>query len=134
MGVQYRKTKMVLNFLEGKPTVYKASQINYPAVNFEQLVKECSGSCGVNPSQTKAVINALVDRLVHYMEIGHSVKMGEFGSFKPTFRSKCAKKIDEADASTVTKKVIRFFPGKAFRNMLADMAIESASSRLDDEE
>lgn len=134
MGLQYRKRKMILNFLEEKPEVYKASQINYPAVSFKQLVNECSNSCGVNPSQTQAVVTALIDRLVHYMEIGHPVKMGDFGSFKPAFRSKCTTKIDKVTADTVTKKIIRFYPGKAFREMLTEMTIDGAAVALDDEE
>ncbi len=134
MGLQYRKSKMILNFLEDKPEVYKASQINYPAVTFKQLVNECSNSCGVNPSQTQAVVTALIDRLVHYMEIGHPVKMGDFGSFKPTFRSKCTRHIEDATANTVTKKLVRFYPGKAFRDMLTELTIDSAAVVLDDEE
>lgn len=132
-GVIYRKTKMVLNFRDDKPEVYKIAQISFPAVSYKQLVAECSNSCGVNPSQTQAVVTALLDRLVHYMEIGHPVQMGSFGSFKPTFRCKTAKKIEDADASTVTKKVIRFFPGKDFRNMLAEMPVSPAGEALDEE-
>lgn len=134
MGVQFRKTKMTLNFLEDKPEVYKIAQVNYPIVTFAQLVNECSISCGVNPSQTKAVINALTDRLVHYMEIGHGVRMDNFGTFKPGFRAKTAKNIEDATAKTVTRKVIRFYPGRDFRNMLSEMSVDSASPKLDDEE
>lgn len=134
MGLQYRKSKMTLNFLEDKPEVYKASQINYPAVTFKQLVNECSNSCGVNPSQTQAVVTALIDRLVHYMEIGHPVKMGDFGSFKPSFRARCAKNIEDVTARTVTKKIIRFYPGKSFRDMLTEMTVDGAAVVLDDEE
>ena len=62
MGLQFRKAKMALNFREGKPEVYKLRQIVFPAVTTDQLVAECANSCGVNPSQTKAVIDALVNR------------------------------------------------------------------------
>ena len=130
MGLQYRKAKVKLTFMEDKPERFKIRQLTYPAVSFEQLVSECSNSCGVNPAQTKAVIDALVNRLVHYMEIGHGVQMGDFGSFKPAFTSKTAKTYDEADASTVTCKKVYFYPGKAFRRMLGDMTISSASEAL----
>ena len=134
MSVQYRKTKMVLNFREDKPEVFKIAQINIPAVTFQQLINECSLSCGVNPSQTQSVVSAILNRMIHYMEIGHGVKLGSFGSFKPGFRCKTAKKLEDADATTVTKKVIRFYPGKDFRNMLSEMSIDSASAALDYEE
>lgn len=134
MGLQYRKSKITLNFLKEKPNRYKIQQLTYPAVTFQQLVNECSKSCGVNPAQTKAVIDALVDRLVHYMEIGHGVQMGNFGSFKPTFTVKSVKEYDNADATTVKAKRVTFYPGKSFKSMLGDLAITQASEYLNVEE
>lgn len=131
MGLQYRKGKITLNFREGKPEMYKLMQLTYPQVTFEQLVKECSTACGVNPSQTKAVIDALISRLVLYMEIGHGVRMGDFGSFKPTFTCKAVKTLDKSTLETVKVKKIQFRPGKAFRDMLDDLSIEAASEALD---
>ena len=130
MGLQYRKAKMVLNYRETKPEVFKLRQLTYPAVTFAQLVNECSNSCGVNPTHTKAVIDALVDRLVHYMEIGHGVQMGSFGSFKPTFNSKAVQSLEDATLETVKVKKIQFYPGKAFRDMLNDLTITNASEAL----
>lgn len=132
MSVLFRKTKQVLNFLEEKPEVFRLQQVTFPAVTFDQLVKECSLSCGVNTSQTRAVIDALVDRIVHYMEIGHGVKMGDFGSFKPVFNSKVSTKLEKLSADNITKKKVRFYAGKAFRNMLSDLSVNSASEVLDD--
>lgn len=134
MGIQYRKTRMVLNFKKDKPVVYKLTQVGMPVINFKQLVNECSVSCGVNSSQTKAVIDALLNRLVHYMEIGHLVQVGEFGSFKPTFRSKTTRNLEDADVTTITKKLIRFYPGKDFRDMLQDLTVENAAEALSVEE
>ena len=131
MGLQYRKTKRKLGFLDEKPEVYKIQQLTYPMVTFAQLVSECSNSCGVNTAQTKAVIDALVNRMVHYMEIGHGVKMGDFGSFKPVFTSKVAQTLEEATVDTVKQKKLQFFPGKAFRNMLGELSITAASTALD---
>lgn len=130
MGLQYRKAKVVLSYRENKPEMYKLRQITFPAVTFEQLVGECANSCGVNTMQTRAVIDALVNRLVHYMEIGHGVQMGKFGSFKPTFNSKVAQTLKATTIETLTVKKILFFPGKAFRTMLGDLAITSASETL----
>ncbi|MBQ0022315.1 MAG: HU family DNA-binding protein, partial [Prevotellaceae bacterium] len=125
---------LTLGYKEDKPTVYHASQVTFPAVKFNQLVKECANSCGVNTNQTKSVIDALVNRIVHYMELGHGVKMGDFGSFKPTFRSCVTQTADDANANTIKVRVIRFFPGKSFRNMLNDLEIEAAGESYDCEE
>ena len=131
MGLQYRKAKVVLNYRETKPQMYKLVQLTYPAVTTEQLVAECATSCGVNPAQTKAVIDALVDRIAHYMVIGHGVKVGNLGSFKPVFTSKVAETLEETTLETVRKKKIVFYPGKAFKDVLQDLSISSAADALD---
>ena len=135
MGLQYRKAKVTLTYRDEKPEVYKLRQLTYPQVKFSQLVNECSQSCGVNPAQTRAVIDALVNRLVHYMEIGHGVKMGDFGSFKPTFNSKTVKTLDglEGDEALKTVKVkkIQFYPGGDFKDMLKALSMESAGEAID---
>lgn len=128
MRIQYRKAKVRLTYREGKPEVYKLHQPTFPQVTFAQLVNECSNSCGVNPAQTKSVIDALVNRLVHYMEIGHSVKMGDFGSFKPVFNSKTAHTLEEATIDTVKVKKVSFYPGKAFKDMLSDLNMSEAEA------
>ena len=134
MGIQFRKKKITLNYLDEKPTRYKASQLTYPMVSFSKLVAECAESCGVNKSQTKAVIDALISRLTMYMDLGHGVRMGDFGSFKPVITVKAVKDFDDADGSTVRVKKIRFYPGKTFRDMLGELSVRSASEELDDEE
>lgn len=131
MGLLFRKVKTKLSYKDDQPEVYKVQKIIYPQVTFEQLVHECSNSCGVNPSQTKAVMTAVLDRMVHYMEIGHGVRLGDFGSFTPKIRVKTALSADEANIDTIQQKVIGFVPGKDFRNMLKNLTVESASETLD---
>ena len=135
MGLQYRKAKVTLTYREEKPEVYKLRQLTYPQVKFGQLVNECSQSCGVNPAQTRAVIDALVNRLVLYMGLGHGVKMGDFGSFKPVFTSKTVKNLEDLDGDealkTVKVKKVMFFPGKVFKDMAENLALESAGEALD---
>ncbi|MBR1668829.1 MAG: HU family DNA-binding protein [Bacteroidaceae bacterium] len=131
MGLQYRKGKVKLNYREEKPEVYKAIQLTYPQVTYEQLVEEIAQSRGVNTNMTRSVVDALLNRLVHYMEIGHGVSLGSFGSFKPVFTSKTVQTYGEieeslaADAKGFRKKV-RFYPGGKFAQMLKGMSVTGA--------
>ena len=133
MGLQYRKAKVKLTYLEGKPEVYKLQQLTYPAVTDTQLIAEISQSQGVNSSQTKAVVDALLNRLVHYMEIGHGVSLGKFGSFKPVFTSKTAKTAEEADEDTIKVKKIMFYPGGSFKEMLKNLSVGAAAEKTWDD-
>ena len=133
MPLIYKKTKMKLNFLEEKPEVYKAQQVVLPQVTTEQLVEEIAQSCGVNAAQTQSVILALENRLIHYIEIGHPVKMGILGSLNPRFRSKTAKTSEEATAETVTRKVIHFIPGKGLKNCIAESGVKYYKALSDED-
>lgn len=132
MAILIRKTKKTLHFLEDKPTVYKAEQVSYPTVTSTMLIDEISQSRGVNEDQTKAVISALVNRIIHYNSVGLGVTVEGFGTFKPGIRAKCAKKIEDADASSVRQKVIHFFPHQKFTNMLNGLSIVAAGETLND--
>ncbi len=123
MGLMYRKAKMRLTYREGKPEVFKLRQLTYPQVSYEQLCGMIQ-IVGVNKAQTKAVVDALLQSLVHYMEIGHGVSLGSFGSFKPVFNSKTARSLEETTLDTVKVKKIQFYPGGAFKEMLSKLDME----------
>ena len=125
MSLQFRKVKRILGYKEEKPEVFKIAQITYPTVKMAQLVNECSISCGVNPSQTLSVINALTDRIAHYLELGHGVNTGALGTFKPVFTSIVTQTEEDANANTITGKKVRFYPGKAFRDVMKNMSVEA---------
>ena len=124
MGFIFRKTKVKLGFQEGKPTVFKAQQVIFPQISTDELYDEISQSCGVGVAQTKSVIAALVNRLIHYIKIGHPVRIGELGSLNPKFRVKCVKTAEEATADTVGQKIIRFIPGKGLDDTIKSSGVK----------
>lgn len=134
MPIQYRKVRRVLNFKEDKPTVYKIEPVGMPKVSFKKLLKEVAHSENVNETQVSAVVLALLNRLQHYLELGMLVSLDSFGSFKVQVHAKTTLSIDDANASTVTRKTIQFIPGKEFRDMLDELSVINASKSLDDEE
>ena len=129
----YALKKFVLQYLEEKPEVYKAIQLTFPKVTYEQLL-EMIQIVGVSKAQTRAVVEALLTSLVHYMEIGHAVSLGQFGSFKPVFNSKTTKLLDDVDDTIGGKgfiKKINFYPGGKFKQMLKDLSVGGAGEALD---
>lgn len=126
MGLIYSKRKMVLNYRESKPEVWRARQITYPKITEKMLIEEISQSQGIPKTQTKAVIEALLNRCIHYMEIGHLVSLGTFGSFKPVFNAKVSQSEEDLNVERTLKvKKIQFYPGGDFKKMLQQMSIEN---------
>ena len=126
MGLTYKKSSRTLNFKDDKPTVQVLKPVRYPTITAEDLADEISQTQGVPKTMVLAVIEALINRLIHYMKIGHGVRMGDFGIFKPSFSAKSVNTVDELDASLIRRKKILFSPGKAFREMLKNVSVQSA--------
>lgn len=125
MAMMYEKRETTLSFKEDKPTVYKLAPVRQQQVPFDELLNEVSAACGVNRAQVKASVEALIDRMSMFMNYGMTVKLGEFGSFKPTFNSKSETTADALSADNVTRKKILFYPGKRFKTMLDNISVVS---------
>ena len=133
MPIVVRKTTKQLSFKEGKPRVHTVQVVRYPNITSEQLVDEIVQTQGITKAQALSVIEAYINRMVHYMEIGHGVKMGNFGIFKPTINSKSTDDATKVNAGLIQKKRILFYPGKDFRRMLSDMQIVTEGAEDEEE-
>ena len=132
MALIYEVRKQVLGFKEGKPTVYKVAAVRQQKVDFTKLVKEVSDSCGVHRTQSKAVVEALIDRLVHYMDFGMAVQLAEFGTFKPVIRTKAKKTAEEVSVDNIVTRGIRFYPGKRMKMMLESLSIQTFEKKSEE--
>lgn len=127
MGFIVTKSAITLNFQKEKPTMYKLSLQSLPPVTFEQLISDVAESCGVNTTMSRAVVEGMINRMCRFMELGHTVQMGDFGSFKPTFSTKAQKTKDTVGADNVKSRRIRFYPGKRFKATLQKMTFINMS-------
>jgi len=131
MALIYEVKKTTLNFKKEKPVVYKVAAVRQQTVKYDALVKEVASSCGVHRTQTKAVVEGLLDRLVHYMDLGMPVRLEEFGTFKPAIQTKVKETAEEVDASNVVRRVVRFYPGKRMKEMLEELSIQTFERNAD---
>jgi len=134
MAIICEMRERILNFKDEKPKVYVIALVKTQQVTFDKLLDEISISCGVGRAQVKASVEGLLDRMSLFMDYGMSVKLGDFGSFKPTISAKAQDNAEDVSASNVRRRKILFVPGKRFKNMLNDLSIatigDSASTRL----
>ena len=54
---------------------------------------------------------------------GKTVRLGDFGLFRPSFVGKSTDTEAGVSASNIVRKRILFFPGKAFSQMLGNMSV-----------
>ncbi|MBR1519883.1 MAG: hypothetical protein IJ635_01420 [Bacteroidaceae bacterium] len=79
---------------EGKRKIYPHAD-HYPVIDTDALTREIAEQMGFNSGMTKGVIDALVNRITHYIEVGHSVKVDGLGVFYVSLGMKDGVKAEE---------------------------------------
>lgn len=127
MALVCEKKEITLSYKDDKPKVFRLFPVKQQQVTFDKLLDEISSSCGVGRAQVKATVEGLIDRMTMFMDYGMSVKLGDFGSFKPSINSKSEATAKELDAENVIRKKILFYPGKRFKEMLGNISVTTLS-------
>lgn len=127
MALRFTKEEITLHYREDKPTAYKLQLVREQVVKYKQLCKNIAATTGIRKGEIEDVLDALGQQMLQMMELGHPVQLGIMGTFKPTLQTKCAKSMDELSVDNVVRRRIQFIPGEVFKDMLADMEIETES-------
>ena len=116
MGLQYAVKERVFNFDETKTKKYVAAPVSDGVIDFSKLCKNVSLICGTHRGQVKLVLDGLLDSLEGYMDEGKTVKLGEFGTLRPTFNAKSG--IEAKDVDCVPSTLFSSYPINARLNRL----------------
>ncbi len=109
--------KQKLGYLEEKPEVYKLQVMRCPVIDRKGIIAYAAKAAHVPESTVALAQEALFDAINYFCVNGHSVQVAGLGSFGIKLNSKVAKTVDEANADTITRKYIRFFPKAEIREM-----------------
>ncbi len=120
MALDVKVKKMVLNFTEEKSELYVASAQRGKVVEHRSLVKQVAYESGQNRAVISAVISALTEALMTYLNEGHGVRMDGFGTFYPTVESRSSKDANEVGVKRVR---ISFNPCKEFRTQVGGISV-----------
>jgi len=123
MGLDFIVTKRVFGFKPEKEEKYVVKSIGSGEVSFSKLCNRVSQICGAHRGTVQLVIAGLVDVMINDLDDGKSVKLGEFGTFRPAVNAKAVDNEEEATASTIYRKKIVFTPGKSLKRALEDMSV-----------
>ena len=122
---------------EGK-TQYHARNVTRHNVTTEQLCKDIQFGTSLTIGDVKAVLSALSDELVHYLENGARVHLEGIGYFQATLRTTREIEPGKTRAQSVWFKSVMFRADKSLKNRLimaktvrASMKVHSA--RMSDE-
>ncbi|WP_291598973.1 HU family DNA-binding protein [Bacteroides sp.] len=128
MGLKYVVAKQVFAFDETKSEKYVVKQVSSGKISFSKLCTQVGQICGAHRGTVQLVIAGLVDVLVNNIEDGKSVQLGEFGTFRPAINAKAADTEEEANATKIYRKTVKFTPGAALKNTLENASVTRYAS------
>lgn len=133
MALRFTKEEITLHYKQDKPTAYKLQLVREQVVKYKQLCRNISANTGIRKGEVEDVLDALAQQMLQMMEMGHAVQLGVLGTFKPSAITKCSKSMSELSSDNIVRCKINFYPGAIFKDLLADMEIETEADDDDDE-
>lgn len=129
-----RKAKKKIVRPDGMHEAWVYQSPAFPPITFKSVIKECAKSCGEPSNKTLGVVAALMNRIAHYLQLGHSVQIEGIGTLKPVINSKSAVTAEELGmpADSIKGVKIRFYPHKPLQDAIAENGYEYQPD-LDDE-
>ena len=88
MAIRYKKKKITLCFdKDNKVEKYVAANVLVGSINYNKLCDEVNQRTGIHRAMVDVVLKGVQDTMVSFIEEGFSVKLGEFGSFRPAINA-----------------------------------------------
>ena len=109
MGLNLKVKKRVLNFTKEKKEVYVATPERGNTIDAEKIAELIAQDTGARPAQVKMILDTLIDSMMTWLEEGHGVQLGSFGSFMPSVKCKSS---DDPDEVSVKRTKLVFYPSK----------------------
>ena len=118
MGVSVTVQKRVLKFTENEKTVYVAKAQRGDVIMPDKIAKYVAKDTGAPQAQVKMILDTLVESMMDWIEEGHGVKLGNFGSFMPTAKSASSEVPEEVG---VKRMWVTFYASKQLKNRLDEV-------------
>lgn len=122
-GIKYIVSERVFGFDETKTAKYIPTAVSADSIDFEKVCRKVSDETGIHRGMVKLSLLGMLDVITAYMEEGHGIKLGEFGSIRPALKVKSELTAEEVTAGNVVRTKIIFTPGAQLKQMLASMKV-----------
>ena len=115
-----------------KKVKYYAQLAPVTPIGMAQIAARIEKRCTVSTPDVKAVLNALQTEVIYLLQLGHSVRLGDLGSFRPTISSTGVETVAEAHkkgAELIRKVNVRFTKGGEIREAFRLANVSFAAQR-----
>ncbi|KKB55101.1 HU family DNA-binding protein [Parabacteroides gordonii] len=130
MALKYVVKKTVFGFDQTKTPKYVARPLPAGTVGYPAL---CDQVAKVGALASRSMVILVLESLFEVLEenlTNHlSVKLGNFGTLRPSFSSKCQNEENEVNADVLCHRKIIFTPGADFKRVLSNVSVRKSEQR-----
>ena len=130
MGVNVKIRKRTLNFTEEKKQIYVAEADRGDVIDAKKIAQLIAQDTGARPAQVEMILNSLTNSMITWLEEGHGVKLGNFGSFMPSVRSASSEDPDEVG---VKRMRLTFYPSKDLSKKVGSISYSKENLKSSDD-
>lgn len=131
MGINAKIRKRVLHFTKEKKEIFVAEADRGDVIDSDKIAMLIAQDTGARPAQVKMILNTLTDSMITWLEEGHGVKLGNFGSFMPSVRSASSENPEEVG---VKRMRLTFYPSKDLYTKVGAISYSKESLKSSEEE
>ena len=122
MSIQYKVVKQIFGFDKTRSAKYVVRSVTGEMLTYDKVCHQVCQITGMHRGVVTVIIGGLLDVMVNNLDMGHSVKLDEFGVLRPGLRAKAQDSEETADSNTVYRRRIVFTPGKMLKELLSNVA------------
>ena len=115
-----------------KKMIYHANLAHVVPLSLESFGPKNCASCNIKPIQLINAIYHLEKEIIKALQEGHSVRLGDLGSFRITLSSTCSSSKEEFSEENLRGIKIRFVPSSRMRKNLCLNSPEMVLVREDE--
>ncbi len=116
------KTTLRANPMDRSQKKFYASPSYTEDINLHKVAQDISNNCTLTPADISAVLDSFLEVLPGYLENGHSIKMGDFGRFRLSFRSLGQENEEDVSANDIGAARILFVPSTRLKGKLKSIS------------
>ena len=110
--------------IKSQKTMFYAQIAPTLPMTIKDVIAQIERQCTVTAPDVLAVLNALQHVIIQALHNGHSVRLGDLGSFRPTLVSYGVNTALEVTAKNIRRVRCRFTPSASITNELAMSNVE----------
>jgi len=131
MAVKYSVEPMKVGFGSQKTDAYVGRIQLGDTISTEKLEEQVSLRTMLPQSVVHTVLGNIVESVIHFVEEGQGVRLGELGILRPAINTKSASDDDDVQ---VTKVRVRYVQSKKMRQAAENLSIRKIGDAVADDE